>query len=98
MLWYEGVRTNIPEVPNVFLGKRLAQARLLPQSPGKRRIVDLESVVDADGFALFRAARRRNQGECLEEGDVVPAQGARPKALYEHNLGRTGRQWSGIEV
>lgn len=65
-------RRNTPEMPEMlsFLDSFL-QARLLPQPSGKKRVIDLEAIVDADGLATLRTRGRGLEREGPQKGNVV---------------------------
>jgi hypothetical protein len=47
------------------------QARLLPQSGGKKRVIGLKAIVDADGLAALWTRGRGLERQGSQEGNVV---------------------------
>ena len=57
----------------------ILQPRLRPQPFCKRRVFDLEAVIDSDCVALLRNAGCGGEGQRAEESDVFGAEGGCPE-------------------
>ena len=57
----------------------ILQPRLRPEPFCKRRVFDLEAVIDTDCVAFLRDPRRGGKREGFEEGDVFGAEGGGPE-------------------
>ena len=83
---------HLPQLTQAIVPQqRVLEARFKPQSEGKCRVLDLESVVDADGLATLGPTGCCCQRQGLEERDVTAAERAGEKTRDEDDVVGAGR-------
>ncbi len=76
----------------------LPKACLEPKSPSEIWVVDLETIIDADGLPSLRSSGCCHERQVSEESDVGVAERTRPKVLDEDHLVWTGFQRLWLQV